>query len=302
MKFRLKRKIVKFFFKEQWSLLVCKPSGEILTRMVPPPGRIWADPFPVETGGKTYVFIEQQIGYGRGTLGYIELYPDLSYSEFTPILEKEYHLSFPYIFSLGNGFPRPGRDRAPGDQKTWYMIPESHENRTIDLYRALEFPGKWIYETTLMDNIAAVDSAVFFHNGKWWLFTGLGSEKGSLNSNLSAFYADTFPSRAWTPHPRNPLCSDPEKSRMAGAVYPDQRGRLMRPAQSCVKEYGEKILINEISELSAETYREKTVKTISPEKKFRAVCTHTVNYSEHYLLRDIKTRTFRFSPPRPKQA
>jgi hypothetical protein len=288
MKFRLKRKIVKFLFKEQWSLLVCGVSGEILAHMVPPPGRIWADPFPVETENNTYIFIEQQTGYANGILGYIELYPDLSYSEFIPVLEKDYHLSFPHVFCLENQ-----------GKKIWYMVPESHENRTIDLYRALDFPGQWVHETTLMDNINAVDSAVFFYNAKWWLFTGLGSENGSLNGNLSAFYSDTFPSNTWIPHPRNPLCSGPENSRMAGAVYAGINGGLYRPAQSCVKEYGEKIRINEILELTGETYREKTAAAILPEKEFHAVCTHTINYSQNYLLRDIKTRHLRFFSPGP---
>jgi hypothetical protein len=105
--YRIKRKIIRTFFLEQWSLLICGPDGAILRSIIPPKDRIWADPFPVEYGGKTYIFMEQQIGSGNGTLGYIELHADLSYSDFIPILEKPYHVSFPHIFFPLSGIIKP---------------------------------------------------------------------------------------------------------------------------------------------------------------------------------------------------
>jgi hypothetical protein len=281
---RVKRKIIKAFFREQWSLLVCAPNGTILGHIVPPKNYIWADPFPVDCGGRTYVFVEQQIGYGNGTLGYIEIYPDLTHSGFVSVLEKDYHLSFPNVFSV-----------EEGGGTIWYMIPESHQNRTIDLYRAEAFPEGWKYEMTLMEQVDAVDSVIFRYAGKWWLFTSIGAEKSSPNANLSAFYSDSFPSGAWTAHPKNPLCADADNSRMAGAVFFNERtGLAERPAQSCVKEYGEKTHINAITELTLFSYNETKIKTILPERGLGAVCTHTVNFSRSYMLRDIKTRTCRF--------
>jgi hypothetical protein len=202
---RIKRKLIRTFFYEQWSLLVCDVNGSILKTIAPPKNYQWADPFPVEHEGKTYIFIEQQIGHGNGTLGFIELYPDLTYSAFTPILEKEYHLSFPNVFSVKRN-----------DRILWYMIPESHENRTIDLYKAVHFPDKWSHELTLMDNIEAADSTIFFYDSKWWLFTSIENGAIRTNKNLSAFFADNFPSKTWTAHPQNPICSDLSNSRMAG--------------------------------------------------------------------------------------
>jgi hypothetical protein len=279
----LKRKFSKLFFREQWSLLVCNTEEEVLVNIVPPKNYIWADPFPVETGQKTYIFIEQQIGYNNGTIGYIELYPDLTYSKFIPVLEKNYHLSFPNVFCI-----------EQNNIKIWYMIPESHENKTIDVYRATSFPTGWVYEATLMSNVSAVDSVVFFHDSRWWLFTSIGSETVPVNRNFSAFYSDNFPSTTWNPHPQNPLYSDWDNSRMAGNVFFDKRtGFLNRPAQSCKKEYGEKIHINEILELNTASYCEKKSRTILPEHNLHAVCTHTINYSNTYMLRDIKTRRLR---------
>jgi hypothetical protein len=243
---------------------------------------MWADPFPVEHGGKTYIFVEQQIGHDNGTLGYIELYPDLSYAEFIPVLEKPYHLSFPNIFYV--------KESSGGN---WYMIPESHENKTIDLYQAIEFPAKWEYVSTLKSGIKAVDSVVFFHDTKWWLFTSLETELG-INNSLYSFYTDNFMASNWMPHPQNPVVKGLENSRMAGTIFIDKTtGSLIRPAQNCKKDYGKEINLNEILEFTTTKYRERIMKTIKSEKKIFAVCTHTINFSENYMLRDIKTRKLR---------
>ena len=277
---RIKNKLIRIFFHEQWSLLICDKSRKILKHIAPPKDRFWADPFPVEYNGKTYIFIEEQIGHGNGTLGYIELYEDLSYSSFTPILEKKYHLSFPHIFPLEeNGIVN------------WYMIPESHENKTIDLYKANDFPNNWVFVTTMMDNVGANDSVVLFHDNYWYLFSSIGTKTTPANYNLSLFYSKTFPSSNWTPHPQNPICSDPCNSRMAGAFFADTETKnLFRPAQNCLHDYGKETNINKVIELSPTVYKEELIRTIKPEAEFNAVCTHTINYSDNYILRDIKTR------------
>jgi hypothetical protein len=283
---RIKNKLIRTFFREQWSLLVCDPqSGGILKHIVPPPDISWADPFIIEDNDRIYIFVEQQIGHANGTLGYIELHEDLTHSDYKPSLEKEYHRSFPNIFLV----------ESKG-QKTWYMIPETHEHRTIDLYRAEAFPDKWVYETTLLEKMNASDNALFFHHGCWWLFTSIGDKLVDKDSNLSLFYSSDLLSGKWLPHPSNPVCTDSSRSRMAGAVFVDPAsGKLCRPAQNCLKDYGQSVTVNEIDELSPKIYREHVIKTILPEKNLHAVCSHTLNYSERYMIRDIKTRFFKFA-------
>jgi hypothetical protein len=85
--YRIKRKIIRTMFREQWSLLVCDFEGTILTHIVP----------PVEYNGKTYIFVERQIGSGNGTIGVIELFPD-NYSEkymLRDIKTRKFRLSSP---------------------------------------------------------------------------------------------------------------------------------------------------------------------------------------------------------------
>jgi hypothetical protein len=271
---RIKNKIIRTLFNDQWSILVCGHNGTILRHIEPPKDRFWADPFPVEVMDKTYIFLEQQIGSGNGTLGFIELYPDLTYSGFIPILEKSYHLSYPNIFSYNNN---------------WYLVPESHENRTIDLYEALEFPHKWEYKKTLIKNIDANDTTVFYYDSMWWLFTSVGTNISHANANLSIFYSDSLFSDNWISHPKNPISKKSSNSRMAGNIF-TENNKLFRPAQNCKADYGKELNINEITELGPSVYKEQLSFTIKPDKKYNAVCTHTINYSKSYVLRDIKTR------------
>jgi len=279
---RIKNKILRTIFNDQWSLLVCDKSGNILKEITPPDDRFYADPFPVEYNGKTYIFIEQQIGHGNGTLGVIELYNDLSCSDFYPILEKNYHLSFPNIFSV-----------VENNQLTWYMIPETHENKTIDLYYSTDFPFKWELKLTLKENVIAADTTLFFHDNLWWLFTSIGDKEKPVNSNLSLFYSDSFKTDKWKAHPLNPVVSTLNNSRMAGKIF-TKDGINYRPSQNCKIDYGKEININKIITLSPNEYKEEIIETIYPEKRLHAICTHTINYSENYLLRDIKKRKRRF--------
>jgi hypothetical protein len=274
---RIRQKIIRTFFDEQWSVLVCDRDGNILTHIAPPKDRFWADPFPVEYNDKTYIFVEQQIGHDNGTLGLIELYPDLTYSHFHPILEKSYHLSYPHVFNV-NGI--------------WYLVPESHENKTLDIYKAVNFPFQWAYLTTPIENIDANDSTILFYRNKWWIFTSAGTKTSPANKNLCIFYSDSFPSNSWTAHPSNPVCSTLTNSRMAGAFFLKNE-LLYRPAQNCLKDYGKEININQVLELSPALYREKTIQTIHPERHLKAVCTHTFNSTKKYIVRDIKTRRFK---------
>ena len=278
---KLRRKIQKLLYREQWSLLVCDNNGKVLANIAPTKDKIWADPFPIEADGSFYVFIEQQERGKNGTLGYIRLFDDLSFSEFHPILEKEYHLSFPHVFKAhDNG------------KESWYMIPESNENKHISLYRASEFPDSWEFVRDILTDTPAVDSAILEKDGKFWLFTSRKTEKTSLNDSLFIYYSDSLESGTWIPHAKNPVILDRGHSRMAGKIFRDSDGSLVRPAQSCVREYGERTVLRRIVSLTETDYEEETIKTIFPERKYSAVCTHTYNRSEKYLLRDIKTRVF----------
>jgi hypothetical protein len=280
--YRISRKIQKTLFREQWSLKIDEPQSDSSVSILPPPDRIWADPFPVRTRDITYIFIEQQYAGQNGTLGYVELGGDYSVSEFKPILERGYHLSYPCVFESD-------RDGERG----WWMIPETNENRAISLYRASRFPDRWEKHSDIVTGVEAVDSTPFFHHGKWWLFTSCRSAAGSFNDSLSVYFSDSLVSGSWKAHPGNPVVTGTAGSRMAGKIFIGSDGIPVRPAQSCVREYGESVVLNKILVLSNTEYSELAYRTISPEAGTNEVCTHTYNPLGSIIFRDVKTRKFR---------
>jgi hypothetical protein len=282
----LRRRIIKFFFREQWSVLICDKNKRLIKQLVPAKNIHWADPFPVLYNDRFYLFMEQQITGKNGILGFVELYKDFSYSDFKPILEKEYHLSWPNVFCLDS---------------VWYMIPETHEHKKIDLYRAVDFPDKWQFHSTLIDDIDAVDTALFFYKNNWWLFTSPLNDDDSHNSSLLIFKSPAFPSSQWQPCPYNPAVTGSYKSRMAGNIFIDiKENRIIRPSQNCRKIYGQEVILNRIELLSEKEYHEETDSVVSPERGLHAFCTHTYNTCGPYLVRDIKTRRFSLYPLRKR--
>lgn len=227
-----------------------------------PNGRFWADPFVIKKDNRFYIFIEEFINkLDRGILAVIEIDDKGNHRGAQPILEKDYHLSYPFIFEWENEY---------------YMVPETHENGTIDLYRSKSWPDQWEYVKTMIDGVTAADATLFELNGKWWMFTTIGKE--SMDEELYIFYADS-PMGEWKPHMQNPVKSDIRSARPAGRIF--KRGETYyRPAQDCSVRYGYAIVIHEIIQLDTETYIEKAVNKILPHGHKGIVATHTVNHAE----------------------
>ena len=102
-----------------------------------------ADPMLAEDNGKTYIFYEAA-HHGKGRIEVVELYDNGTTSQPAVALEREYHLSYPFVFKHGG---------------EWYMIPESCAIHEVQLLKATHFPTDWEYVTTLLKE-NAVDSTV----------------------------------------------------------------------------------------------------------------------------------------------
>ena len=61
-----------------------------------------------------------------------------------------------------------------------YLCPETHETRDIRLYKCEEFPLKWSFYKTLISDISAADSNIFFKDGRWWLVTNVCSSDSMI--------------------------------------------------------------------------------------------------------------------------
>jgi hypothetical protein len=233
-------------------------------------GRFYADPFLIKRSGKTYLFFEDfDFSKSRAAISYLEIGSDGQLGVPRPAMERDYHLSYPFLIA------------SRGEV---YMIPETKERKTIELYRAVEFPEKWVLVKTIAENVLAVDSTVFEHAGKFWLFTNIAVPGGSTFDELYLFFADSLEGE-WAAHPKNPIVSDVRRARPAGSLF-YENSKLLRPSQDCSLRYGYAMTLNEVQILSEEEYRETPCGRIEPEWCPGSICTHTYNRSEEFEVLD----------------
>ena len=227
--------------------------------LLPPKDRFWADPCAVKEGDRYYVFLEEYLNQtGRGHISLIELGRNGVINGPTRVLERDYHLSYPFVFEWNDNY---------------YMVPETAANRTVELYRSTNFPFEWQLEKVLMTGVRAKDATLAEIDGKWWMFVSIA--ENSFPDELSLFLAES-PLGPWTPHPRNPVKSDVRGSRPAGKLF-EWNGDLYRPAQDSSGLYGYAISINRVTRLDQEAFREEQVSNIFPNWDKKLVGTHTIS-------------------------
>jgi hypothetical protein len=266
----LRDRLYYFYYVDQWVLYyqITENTSDCLSGfnnykiILPPKERSYADPFCVEHDGRYFIFLEEEVhGLGKGVISVIEMGPDGRYSKPEVVLEKDYHLSYPFIFFYG------------GEQ---FLVPESAANRTVELYRCTSWPGQWEPVDVMLYDVEAVDATIEKIDDTYWMFVNISSTRGASNwDELYLFYADR-PFGPWTPHRSNPVKSDVRSARPAGRLF-RYKGHLYRPAQDCSRQYGYAISINEIERITQSEYQEREVYRILPNWDRRALATHTLN-------------------------
>lgn len=225
------------------------------------PARYFADPFPVGNKDRTFLFCEEfPYALGYGILSVFEIGDDGTVSPPRPVLDPGYHVSYPCIFEHDGIF---------------WMIPETAAGRTLDLYRAEDFPDRWVLHATLAAGCSFADATFFRHDGRCWIAATVPAEGQSDRDTLSLFYADR-PEGEWFAHPGNPVVADVASARSAGWLVPCADG-LRRPAQDCTGGYGWGLTIARIDRLTTEDYAETVVARLKPPAEIRARGLHTVN-------------------------
>ncbi len=281
----MRGKIYRLLTKEQWVLYydlrqgISKSLGQY-RQLIPPRDRLWADPYVVYKDAKYYVFIEELLfENNRGRIAVIEIDEVGNTSPVYTVLERPYHLSYPFIFSY---------------QDKYYMLPETSGNRTIEVYEATEFPTAWQPVATLMKDLVAVDTTLYYHEDRWWMFTTIQEEiAGSLCDDLYLFFSDDPLSDNWQPHPLNPVISDARRARPAGGLF-EYNGELYRPAQDDTRVYGYGVRINRIIKLSPTEYSEAEVDFLEPLWNSKVQGLHTFNYQGNMSIIDAYTRISKF--------
>jgi hypothetical protein len=200
-----------------------------------------ADPFLVLENRKYFMFFEVlNRETNQGDIGYAESTNLEKWNYKQIIIDEEFHLSYPYVFEWDNSY---------------YLIPESSEDFSVRLYKAIDFPEKWEYVGNLLSGYRYVDSSLFRYADKWWMFVSTGQ-----NSILNLYYSEDL-LHGWNPHPLNPIVKhDKHFSRPAGRVF-SYENKLYRVAQDDEPYYGIQVFAFEIAKLSETSYSERLVST-----------------------------------------
>ena len=243
-------------------------------KLQPSTDKFWADPFVISREGRYYIFVEEFIyRKNKGHISVLELDKKGKLLNVQKLIEKPYHMSYPFIFETGGEY---------------YMIPETGGNRTIDLYRCIDFPGNWIFVKSIMRDVNAVDTTLFYYGGKWWLFTVIDEINSSLGGSpeLFLFFSDDFLSDNWESHLCNPVVSDIRTARPAGKVFIND-GKIYRPSQDCSGRYGQALNINQVLVLTENEYKEVSVRKVEPDWDERLKGTHTFNFDDSFTVIDV---------------
>jgi len=282
---RLNKGFSSFFFLDQWVILTAKGASydslqwPAFHSIVPGKDRYWADPFIVARENQYYVFIEEKLyATGRGRIACLTLDADGNLQSHHVVLERPYHLSYPFIFEYRGGI---------------YMLPETAQNRTLELYRCAHFPDQWEWTKALMTDIYAVDATLFEFENKWWLFLNRKEQGGSSLDALHVFFSDDPLSSRWVAHPLNPVVRDIHSARPAGKIFMWD-GKLIRPSQDNSRRYGYAIKFNRIVTLSETQYEETVCSSFEPPPRAGILAAHTFNQADELTVIDAVIRRWKF--------
>lgn len=208
-------------------------------------GDFVADPFGVVHRGKLTILCEEYDS--RRGLGRIVSVDSTAQHPRSPVtIGPELHRSYPYLFHHDGEI---------------YCVPETYQARKIALYRAAEFPARWDKVTTLVRDVAALDSTLVQFDGRWWLWC-VDYERGAQAELFLYHSPDLF--GPWTAHPGNPVKTDIRSARPAGTPFVHE-GILYRPAQDCSRTYGGRVVINRVTCLTPTAFAEEPVALVEPD-------------------------------------
>jgi hypothetical protein len=267
------RRMRKLVLREEWFVAVRVTDGDSLVerpaadvdgfRLLPARrGEQFADPFVLEESGCAFVFFERyDERTQRASIAYAELgAAGEPAGRPVSVLTPGYHVSYPFVFRRGDDI---------------FMIPESLENETVDLYRAVDFPARWTFERRLLGDVHAVDATLLDDGSRLWLFVNVAEPGASVNDELH-LYSATELANPWVRHPESPIVSDVARARPAGRIF-RHRGHWIRPSQDCSRGYGSAVVFNRIECLTTDRYRETPIARVDPTWAARLVGTHTYN-------------------------
>ena len=234
-----------------------------------------ADPFGIERDGELHVFFEDFARrINRGVISHVSVGRDGTVTDPELVLDVGVHASYPFLVE------RDGRV---------LMLPETSAAGELVLYEAAEFPRGWRRVKALLPNVAAVDASIVEYEGRWWMFAGILGR--GQNHTLFVWHAPDVMG-PWTAHAANPVKTDARSTRSGGTPFLVD-GRLYRPSQDCSRQYGGRVVLNQVELLSTTAFRERPVKALGPGETSRySYGLHTLSAAGMQTLVDGYGRRF----------
>ena len=216
-----------------------------------PENEFWADPFLFQPPGSpdVHVFFENyEFSTGRGKVSVGRLDGDQVVC-LGDALVRPYHLSYPFVFAHEGHI---------------YMIPETAQNRQIEIWRADDYPHEWSLYKTVMEGQSCADTTLVEHDGQWWMFTNISTDGFDDHcSELYVFRVDSPLLDRIEPHALNPVVTDARTARNAGRITV-RDGRLTRLAQNNAFQYGYGFSLMAVDRLSLSDYSETALFEATP--------------------------------------
>ena len=212
-----------------------QPAGAGLTFQRHPnnPGSYFADPFVFARDGRHYLFVEEYpYASSKGVISLITIEGDGKLSPSRVVLERPYHLSYPFVFEHDGEI---------------YMIPETGAARRVELYRAERFPDRWSLHSVLIDNIAAYDVTLCEHGESSLALHGDGP-MAKLDLGHARDFSRLETRGALDPDGRQSNGRRSGRHATGGCMF-QHSGALWRPAQDSSVIYGGSLSLCRIDEL-----------------------------------------------------
>lgn len=223
--------------------------------------RFYADPFVFEADRRHHLFVEEfPYATSRGVISVAELGDDGTFGVPRVVLEEAHHLSYPQVFAHDGEI---------------FMIPESGSARELVLYRAAQFPDRWVRDTVLMADRDFNDATLLESDGRFWL---VGTERfgyGSASDTMAVYCAPSLRG-PWVAHPLNPIAVDHSATRPGGAFI-RQDDALVLPVQNGSRAYGGGLGLMQLERLDASDVRFASPRPIGAGPAWARTGIHTLN-------------------------
>ena len=261
-----------------WTIMISKGSflNSVLHKIKKiklPKNEFWADPFLINYENQQYIYFENyEYSKGKGKISCGKLENE-KIIDIVDVLDKPYHLSYPNVFKFKNDL---------------YMIPETHQNFRLEIYKCTSFPNDWELYSTAFEGEQIVDCNLHQDElGKLWLFLNKKELNSDGCSDLYIYQIDSLKLEKIISHQENPVIINSLSARNAGPIFKHEN-KILRPSQiNSEGIYGRGLNINQIETLTLNEYTEKTLHKCFPyfDRKLQGI--HHLHQFEDCFATDV---------------